>query len=216
MLHLITSGAKSNHIAAMELQADLEPLSERSLSSALNLVEKVLKRRNNFLNYYRPTNERLKTRKSILSTVRDLYGTYDIPTPSLQVFPQEFNSIMCQVTLDGHLDLDWNVDEQFSIQSKKSCTFFSMSTSSNGMITYVCAFCSYTSGIKYHMKRHLAVHTGIRQYNCDVCYKSFTQKGNLKIHMRVHSGERPYQCEACNKKFTQSSSLKVHQLTHIK
>ncbi|GFW43200.1 zinc finger BED domain-containing protein 1 [Trichonephila clavipes] len=99
----------------MEFQTDLEPFSERSQRSALNLVEKML--RNNFLNYYRPTNERLKTYKSFLSTVHDLYDTFDIPTPNCQVFPQEFNLIMCQATLESHLDLVKNVGKQFPIQS---------------------------------------------------------------------------------------------------
>ncbi|GFW38768.1 uncharacterized protein TNCV_3881351 [Trichonephila clavipes] len=79
MLRLITGGTKSTPRVAMELQTDLEPLSERS-QSALNLVEKILRRRNNFLNYYRPTKERLKTHKFFLSTVHDLYDTSDIPT----------------------------------------------------------------------------------------------------------------------------------------
>ncbi|GFS62234.1 putative RNA-directed DNA polymerase from transposon BS [Trichonephila inaurata madagascariensis] len=117
MLRLITGGTKSTPIAAAELLTDLEPLRERSQKSALNLVGKILRRRNNFLNYPRPTNERLKTHKSFLSTVHDLYDTYDIPTPNRQVFPREFNLIMCHVTLESHLDLFWNVGKQFSIQS---------------------------------------------------------------------------------------------------
>ncbi|GFT56423.1 RNase H domain-containing protein [Trichonephila clavipes] len=67
--------------------------------------------------YHLPTNERLKTHKSFLSTVHDLYGTSDIPKPNHQVFKQEFNPIMCQVTLESHLDLVWNVGKQFYIPS---------------------------------------------------------------------------------------------------
>ncbi|GFX59027.1 uncharacterized protein LOC103524116 [Trichonephila clavipes] len=119
MLRLITGKAKPTSIAAVELQTDLEPLMERSQKSTLNLVEKIL-RRNNFLNYYRPTNERLKTHKSFLSTVHDLYDTFDILTPNHQVFPQEFNPILCQVTLESHLNLVWNVDGSVEDDIKNS------------------------------------------------------------------------------------------------
>ncbi|GFY47077.1 hypothetical protein TNIN_204011 [Trichonephila inaurata madagascariensis] len=64
MLRLFTGGAKTTAIATMELHTDLEPLSERSLKHALDLNERILRRKNNLLNYYIPTNERLKSRMS--------------------------------------------------------------------------------------------------------------------------------------------------------
>ncbi|XP_035215976.1 uncharacterized protein LOC118189480 [Stegodyphus dumicola] len=42
MLRLITGGATSTSIVAMELQIELEPLNERCQSAAINLVEKIL------------------------------------------------------------------------------------------------------------------------------------------------------------------------------
>jgi len=59
----------------MELQTELEPLRDRCNKSAMILVEKILRRENNFLSHYRPAGDRLKTHRSFLSITGDLYDT---------------------------------------------------------------------------------------------------------------------------------------------
>lgn len=99
----------------MELQTELELLCERCQGSVINLVEKMFK---NFLNYYMPAKEWLKTPRSFIITVHYLYDTYDIPNPNHQVFPHEWNSVINQDILESHLDIIWNVNKQFSMQSE--------------------------------------------------------------------------------------------------
>ncbi|KAJ3602839.1 hypothetical protein NHX12_030584 [Muraenolepis orangiensis] len=60
------------------------------------------------------------------------------------------------------------------------------------------------------MKRHIVVHTGVKQYVCEFCRRSFNQPGHLKSHLRLHTGEKPYQCQHCDKSYNHNVSLKSH------
>ncbi|CAL8338968.1 unnamed protein product [Lota lota] len=60
------------------------------------------------------------------------------------------------------------------------------------------------------MKRHIVVHTGVKQFVCKFCNRSFNQPGHLKSHLRLHTGEKPYQCQHCDKSFNHNVSLKSH------
>jgi len=46
-----------------------------------------------------------------------------------------------------------------------------------------CHLCGQQLSNKYHLKRHLQVHTGEKPYKCDNCGRSFTRKENLKTHL---------------------------------
>ncbi|KAJ7400422.1 hypothetical protein WISP_00208 [Willisornis vidua] len=44
-----------------------------------------------------------------------------------------------------------------------------------------------------HLRRHLGVHSGVREFTCDTCGKSFKRKNHLEVHRRTHTGETPLQ-----------------------
>lgn len=79
-----------------------------------------------------------------------------------------------------------------------------------------CDICQKKLRSKYHLKLHLAVHTGEKSYICEICKKGYQQKWNLMTHMaRVHSKVKPFKCSDCGKEFGYSSHFKRHVKTHF-
>ena len=70
---------------------------------------------------------------------------------------------------------------------------------------YKCETCGMTFKLKFCLKQHQNIHTGLKSYRCQTCEKCFTQLRNLKSHEKIHTGERPYQCATCLKTFTYST-----------
>ena len=79
---------------------------------------------------------------------------------------------------------------------------------------YVCHICGKEFAWAITLKRHMLIHTGIRQYQCTICNKAFTRSHHLKRHMTVHTGEKPYVCHICNKAYSRSDRLSSHMNNH--
>ncbi|CAK1591229.1 unnamed protein product [Parnassius mnemosyne] len=76
-----------------------------------------------------------------------------------------------------------------------------------------CPFCnqlirrnSLTQHIKYG-------HTN--KPRCKICYKTFANQNNLKRHMMIHSDIREFECDICFKRFHQKITMQTHRLTHM-
>lgn len=109
------------------------------------------------------------------------------------------------------------------------------------LIQNECVFCSKRFRDRYHLARHLSVHSGetapdcdlcrsprnccacvehspqyslIKQHKCDICNKLFRDKYHLNRHYLVHTKEKPYQCEVCQKLFSRKDKLVQHALLH--
>lgn len=50
---------------------------------------------------------------------------------------------------------------------------------------------------------------------CNVCLKTFANPNNLKRHMMIHSGVREFECDVCFKRFHQKITMQTHRLTHV-
>eukprot|EP00794_Sanderia_malayensis_P012791 gene12791-14102_t len=79
---------------------------------------------------------------------------------------------------------------------------------------YVCHICRKEFAWAVTLKRHMLIHTGVRQYQCNICSKAFTRSHHLKRHMTVHTGEKPYVCHICNKAYSRSDRLSSHMSNH--
>ncbi|XP_066922786.1 zinc finger protein 493-like [Clytia hemisphaerica] len=65
---------------------------------------------------------------------------------------------------------------------------------------------------KGSLKRHEAIHRGIKEFECNECGKCFFQKVNMLKHQRfVHRGIKPYECKECGKEFSRTADRRKHE-----
>lgn len=61
-----------------------------------------------------------------------------------------------------------------------------------------------------NMKKHLIIHSGVRNHKCVHCGRAFSQGPDLKRHMVIHSGVKKHKCVHCGRAFSQGQDLKKH------
>ncbi|KAJ3594457.1 hypothetical protein NHX12_003764 [Muraenolepis orangiensis] len=77
-----------------------------------------------------------------------------------------------------------------------------------------CPHCALVFPTARGIKRHMVVHTGVKQFVCEFCSRSFNQRGHLTSHLRLHTGEKPYRCQHCDERFNHNVSLKSHVMRY--
>lgn len=89
-------------------------------------------------------------------------------------------------------------------------------------IQYICTFCNREFKKSFHLKEHIASHTGEKQYSCDICGKTFQRMSSRSRHMKSHdkapgqkSKRTPFLCTICGKKFPFSNSVQRHMRMHM-
>lgn len=124
---------------------------------------------------------------------------------------------------------------------EESSTSQTSSASRRKLAQHECAFCNKRFRDRYHLVRHLSVHSGetapdcklcktprnccgcvplspqyslIKQHKCDICSKMFRDKYHLNRHSLVHTKEKPHQCDVCQKHFSRKDKLMQHSLLH--
>lgn len=81
-------------------------------------------------------------------------------------------------------------------------------------VTIMCPFCHQLirrSALTQHIKYG---HNNVKP-RCNICKKSFANPNNLKRHMMIHTGVRQFECDICLKRFHQKITMQTHRLTHI-
>ncbi|XP_053618313.1 zinc finger protein 25-like isoform X2 [Plodia interpunctella] len=77
-----------------------------------------------------------------------------------------------------------------------------------------CPFCNQLirrNALTQHIKYG---HNNIKP-RCTICFKTFANPNNLKRHMMIHSGVREFECDICFKRFHQKITMQTHRLTHL-
>ncbi|XP_053907724.1 zinc finger protein 653 [Cuculus canorus] len=74
--------------------------------------------------------------------------------------------------------------------------------------------CGKSFSLAAHLRRHMVIHSGVRDFSCEVCGKAFKRKNHLEVHRRTHTGETPLQCQLCGFRCRQRASLTWHMRRH--
>ena len=56
----------------------------------------------------------------------------------------------------------------------------------SGTRIFFCSHCSYNTGVKSNMARHVQIHTGEKPFACPLCPYRSNEKPKIKRHMNVH------------------------------
>ena len=84
--------------------------------------------------------------------------------------------------------------------------------SGNNILPNQCELCGKILSCKKNLKKHLKLHSNIRNYICKICNKSYKRSDHLKRHMITHDPEpNYYECEFCLKRF----NLNYHLTSHL-
>lgn len=72
-----------------------------------------------------------------------------------------------------------------------------------------CNLCLKTFANPNNLKRHMMIHSGIREFECDICYKRFHQKITMQTHRLTHMN--PFSCNECDETFESKENLNTHK-----
>lgn len=80
---------------------------------------------------------------------------------------------------------------------------------------FKCDICEKLIAGVYGLKKHMAIHNGIKPYKCHICGESFVQKSNLNYHIKSHNNEKKYKCGNCGMAFIRQGDLNYHMKRHM-
>lgn len=79
---------------------------------------------------------------------------------------------------------------------------------SHNKIKPQCCLCNKTFANPNNLKRHMVIHSGIKEFECDICFKRFHQKITMQTHRLTHVN--PLACRLCDETFSSKPALEMH------
>ena len=111
--------------------------------------------------------------------------------------------------------------EDISTQVSPSSTLFNNiiplkeeneTKSGNNILPNQCELCGKILSCKKNLKKHLKLHSNIRNYICKICNKAYKRSDHLKRHMITHDSETKYfEREFCLNRF----NINYHLISHL-
>ncbi|CAF4913224.1 unnamed protein product [Pieris macdunnoughi] len=79
--------------------------------------------------------------------------------------------------------------------------------------THTCNMCGHRDTTLGKLRNHIKkAHSG--QHKCELCDKVFRDKTSLRKHLFIHSGVKEYSCSECGKQFLFKKAMEIHLVTH--
>lgn len=76
-----------------------------------------------------------------------------------------------------------------------------------------CEVCNKTFANPNNLKRHMMIHTGVKEFACDICYKRFHQKITMQTHRLTHMN--PLNCSQCDLVFKDKETFDQHKVNGV-
>lgn len=73
-----------------------------------------------------------------------------------------------------------------------------------------CQICGKKLASYQNWRRHMSLHTGIRELMCSYCGLGFHTQRKLEDHVNLHTGVTPFSCDVCGKTFSTTNQRYAH------
>ncbi|XP_055378288.1 zinc finger protein 181-like [Condylostylus longicornis] len=81
--------------------------------------------------------------------------------------------------------------------------------------SFPCSICGILLNTKQLLKKHMVVHSDVKDFKCNFCNKEFKRSKDLHCHLIIHIGVKPYECRICSERFVHKVSYHRHlKATH--
>ncbi|XP_055378287.1 zinc finger protein 493-like isoform X2 [Condylostylus longicornis] len=81
--------------------------------------------------------------------------------------------------------------------------------------SFPCAICGVLLNTKQLLKKHMIVHSDVKNFKCNFCNKDFKRSKELNYHLITHIGIKPFECRICSQKFVHDMTYRRHlKATH--
>lgn len=77
----------------------------------------------------------------------------------------------------------------------------------------VCDVCRKTFSGRYHLRKHMAIHTQARNFMCPLCKKCYRYEKTLKHHLKTHNPAWKFSCSICWSGFSDKLEYNNHKVS---
>ncbi|XP_065346256.1 zinc finger protein OZF-like isoform X20 [Cloeon dipterum] len=78
--------------------------------------------------------------------------------------------------------------------------------------SHLCTYCGKTFATGTSLRRHIALHQGLRPHECTLCGTTFAQRYTLRTHQWLVHKVLPYKCDKCDQSFKLKNEMQRHRV----